>query len=574
MSKKLVRFIIAIIALITIILHPSPSFADNSEISLLDLKPYKVSSYVYMNNWAYSQPFIQMDGSILTNGMGLTTYANGGGTSYASYNLKGMGYKTFLTEISLDSNYIVGDYGKAAIGFYADDALLYEKQLDKNSGIIPVNIKLPEKITNFHIILKEMNGGKGTYKVLLSNPTFSTNGQYLNNDHELPISLLTIGASDSSSYYYTNEWSNKVFQDIKGNLVTNGIGLTTNGGSGGTTYASYNIDNTDYNRFETKLSLDASYTVGDYGRSKVGIYADDYLLYEKELTPKTAIQSVKLNIPKGTKNLRVVGKQIKGAKGTHGIIFINPLLKKTKDPVIKIPKTIAVNTVGAKASSGLYYNYYTKDWGNIIFRYSNGQIPTDGVALKTYDFSDGTAYATYNISGMGFNSIKTKLSLDSSWLTGDYGKTTAYIYADKKLLYKRNLKKKDLKRLTIRFPSNTKSVTFKIAQVKGAKGTQGVVFGNAVFTNLPVSKSLSASKIRIINNKKASDSITISSVSKNDTIRVYNSKKQLLVSGKTTSNSITLKVKQLGSKGGKVYFTRTSAGKLESNKTAVNFRGE
>ena len=87
-----------------------------------------------------------------------------------------------------------------------------------------------------------------------------------------------------------------------------------------------------FNRFETKLSLDARYSVGDYGRSKVGIYADDYLLYEKELTPKTAVQTVKLNIPKGTKNLRVVAKQIHGAKGTQGIIFINPLLKKTKDP--------------------------------------------------------------------------------------------------------------------------------------------------------------------------------------------------------------------------------------------------
>ena len=175
---------------------------------------------------------------------------------------------------------------------------------------------------------------------------------------------------------------------------------------------------------------------------------------------------------------------------------------------------------------------------------------------------------------MGFNAIKTKLSLDPIWLTGDYGKTTAYIYADKKLLYKITLTKKDIKSLTLRFPTNTKNVTFKIAQVKGAKGTQGVVFGNAVFTNLPVSSSLSASRVRITNNKKTSDVITISSVSKNDTIRIYNSKSQLLVSGKATSTSITLKVKQLGSKSGKVYITRTSTGKLESNQTAVSYRAE
>ena len=234
MFKKLVGFIIAMIALIAIILHPSHSFAEGTDISLVDLEPYDESSYVYTDEWSDDEPFTHINGSIVTKGIGLTTYSGGGGTTYASYKIKDMGFRTFSAELSLDSNYVIGDYGKSAIGFYADDVLLYEKQLNKSSGIIPVNVQLPENITNFHIILKEINGGKGTHRVVLSNPYFSTNGQYLNNDQELPLSPLTIGDSDFSSYYYMKEWYSSVFQDIKGNLVTDGFGLTSYSNSGGT----------------------------------------------------------------------------------------------------------------------------------------------------------------------------------------------------------------------------------------------------------------------------------------------------------------------------------------------------
>lgn len=479
MNKKLIGYITVIVGLVLIAItfHPTNSFAVGGDISLLDIEPADEGGGVYSVN-GDGQPFTDAEGNLVDVGIKLTS---SGGSAYTSYNIKDMEYKTFNTKISLDPEYIYGDFGKTAIGFYADDQLLYEKQLTKNSGIIPVSIKVPENITDFYIIAKQARGAKGTHDVILSDPYFSSKGSYLYNDKVKPISPTTIGSFSDDSYYKNGWSSGNVFQDVKANLVTDGFGLSTSYNDGGTAYATYNIDNMGFNRFETKLSLDAQWTVGDYGRSAVGIYADDYLLCEKELTAKTPVQTVKLNLPKGTKNLRIIGKQFKGARGTQGIVFINPLLKKTNDPIVAKSRRVSAQTVGATDYSSYYY---TKDWDTEPFRYSNGKIATEGIGLTTSGSYGGTSYAVYDITGMGFNAFQTKLSLDPIWLTGDYGKTTVYIYGDKKLLYKRTLNKKDLKNLSLRFPSKTKKVTLKIVQKRGAKGTHGVVFGNAAFTKV------------------------------------------------------------------------------------------
>lgn len=560
---------IAFLILAIFTIQPNKSFAAG-EISLTDLKAYSNSSYYYVNQWDYKSPFEDTNGNLIVSGIGLSTYSNSGGTSYGSYNIKNMSYKTFSTTLSLDSKWTTGDYGQSSIGFYADDVLLYEKQLSKNTQPINVNISLPAKVTNFHIIVKQLKGGKGTQRVILSNPIFSMNGTY-SNKFELPVSLTSIGANKYSGYY-TNAWSyNSVFQDIKGNLLTGGIGLGTNV-YGGTSYTSYNIDKMGYDLFEAKVSLDSKWIEGDFGRSAIGIYADDYLLYEKEINSKTSLQSIKLSIPKGTKNLKIVTKQIKGARGSHGIVLINPIVKKTTMKELSIPKTVSFSTVGA--TNVLNY-FYVNEWRDgTPFQYSTGQLVTDGIALASYPNSGGSAYAIYDVKNMGFNSLKTKLSLDSKYLLGDFGKSSVYIYGDNKLLYSSALSKKDLKSLTIRLPKNTNIIKILIQQTNGARGTQGVIFGNAVFTNIPVSSKLSAAQVTISNYKKKDDNITVKTITKNDLIKFYNSKGKVISSGTAKDTSLKLKVKQLGTSKGILYVTRTISGKLESDKIPVKYKAE
>ncbi|MCK1999867.1 NPCBM/NEW2 domain-containing protein [[Brevibacterium] frigoritolerans] len=563
MKIKVIGILVAFLLLASTVLPSKGVFAATQDDLLSDLEPTDTQGSYYVNDWD-NDPFTAMNGKVITKGIGLDT--NGRGTASATYKIDSEGYKTFRTTLSLESKWVTGDFGKTAVAFYSDDVKLYEKQLSKTDGVINVEIKLPAKTKNFVAVVKQLKGAKGTHGVILGNALFSKNGTYAPTP-DLSVSPATVGANDTRGSYYESDWDDEPFRDIKNNLVTNGLGLYKS--SGGTAFSTYNIDGMGLNRFETKISLDYAWTVGDFGRSSVGIYADDILLYEKEFTPKTSVQDVKLNIPKGTKNVTLKVLQIKGARGEHGVLFINPLFKKTKDRVVTAPKTIAFPTVGVIDYTGYYSE---NDWDNKPFQHSNNQIVTSGVALESN--YDGTGSATYDIVNMGFNAIKTKVSLDSKWLNGDYGSSSVYIYAGNTLLYSAALKRTDIKNLTLRIPNKTKTVKLVVKQKRGAKGKHAVIFGNAVFTNLPITSTLKMSQISIVNNKKKDDIITVKSLSKNDTIKVYNSKGQVIASGKTTGTSISLKVKQLGTSKGKVYITRLSSGKLESDKLAKDYKAE
>lgn len=543
-----------------------------AETSLVDIGADDYEGTMRYKEWDDHKPFMDANGNLVDKGIGFYSSNSYGGTAWASYNIQNMGYTNFKTGLTLDSQWLVGDYGVTAVGFYADDVLLYEKQLSKKDGLLKLNISLPKQVKNFYIVVKQVRGARGVQNVVLANPVFSGSGTY-STAGDLPVSLRTIGTFNTEGYYYPNEWSgdNPAFQNIAGDLVTDGIGFSTPGSYGGTSLAEYNIDQMGYNQFTAKVSLDSKWTKGDYGRTALGVYADDYLLYEKEFTVKTPVQSLKLTIPTGTKNLTLTVKQFKGAKGTQNLVLANPLLHKVSQTPKVVPKTVAFSTVGAIDTEGNVYNHA---WSEQPFLYQNNQFATSGLGLSTSSYYGGTAFAEYDIQNMGFNSLKTKLSLDYDCLVGDYGSSSVYIYADGKRLYSSSLKRTDLKSLTLRFPSKTKRIKVMVLQKKGAKGTQDVLFGNAVFTNLPISLKLSSGQVTVVNRKKSNDTVTVNSITKDETVRVYNSQNTLIASGKSIGNLLSLKIKQLGTRKGTLYVTRTSPGKLESDKLSVSYKAE
>lgn len=565
-NNKMIVSFIAFVFMLMMGLPSKQTFA-NSDILLTELKPSDYSGYFYTDKWDYYTNFTDVFGNIQDTGIGLYAY---NGQSFAVYNIDQMGFKSFQAKVTLDSQWLVGDYGKSAISFYADDLLLYEKQIPKNQ-VLDVNLKLPEKVKNFYIKVSQLKGAKGVQKVVIANGKFSSAGEYLNTS-ETTTSLQTIGAIDRSSYYYHDDWSNLPFQDINDNIITEGIGLYDY--NGGTGYAEYNIDQMGYNIFESKITLDSKWIQGDFGKTAVGIYADDYLLYEKQLSAKTPVQTVRLHIPKGTKNLKLVTKHLAGARGEQKVVFINPVVKRTKESLKSVNRTVSVHTVGAIDNSSYYYkNSWNSDEP---FRYVNGDLATSGIGLSTD--SGGESYAIYDIQNMGFNAFKANLSLDSKWLHGDYGTSSVFLYADNKLLYSKSLTKTSgTTNLTLRLPSTTKKFMVLVKQNGGAKGTHGVVLGNAVFAKLPVSSMLKTSQVKVENNKGKNDKVTVSSLNTGDYIKVYNSKGTLLAtSAKATKNgtSVSVSIKQLGTSSGKILVSRTSSNALESDKLTVSFKAE
>lgn len=98
-------------------------------------------------------------------------------------------------------------------------------------------------------------------------------------------------------------------------------------------------------------------------------------------------------------------------------------------------------------------------------------------------------------------------------------------------------------------------------------------------TSVKVSKAtapkIKAENVKIVNNKKKADTVTIKGLQKNDVIKVYNSKgTTIATSKKVTGTSITISINQLGSKSGKLSVSLLRPDMNISAKTSVSFTGE
>ncbi|AYE52426.1 hypothetical protein OEA_22610 [Priestia megaterium NCT-2] len=573
MKKELKYGFFSFLLIVTFVLYGGTflqTASASSDTFLSSLDPLDSGGF-YASEWDSSTPFADSSGKSTSNSIGFgKEYI---GTSYAKYQLENKNFKTFQGKITLDSKWLKGDYGKTTVAFYSDDRLLYEKALTSTTPSANLKVSLPKSIEYFYVIVRQEAGGKGPHGVIIQEGKFLNSGSYLNTPETVYDSALTVKADPKSSYYSDTEESPTGFKDINGNLITKGISFLRPYGTGGGEYATFDIKDAGYTQFETKLSLDADYIKGDYGRTIVGIYADDYLLYEKELTPKTSVQTVKTNVPKGTNQLTLVTKQLGGSKGVHGVIFIDPVFKTVGTP-ITVPYTISPMTVTGNSSS--YFQeggIYNTDESSIP-QYSNRSLATTGMIFN--QGYSGQMYASYNMSDTDVNFFKAKLSVDSRYINGDYGTSVIKIYANDQIIYSNTLTKKTgVIDLNLKLPSHLN--TFKIVtdQKAGTKGDLRVTLGNPVFQKMPASANLAAKQISVVNNYNKADTVTVKSLSKGDKVKVYNTKGQLLAtSSAAAKDSVTVSINQLGTGKGTVLVSRITGSRLESDKTSAAYGAE
>lgn len=113
-------------------------------------------------------------------------------------------------------------------------------------------------------------------------------------------------------------------------------------------------------------------------------------------------------------------------------------------------------------------------------------------------------------------------------------------------------------------------VTVKRGKLKESF-TRKVTFGKE---NVPISRTLTESKIKIANNKRKSDTIKVSGLSKGQQIIVYKSTGSKLATKTASGSSITISIKQLSKKSGYVYLARVEKGKTISQKVKVIYKAE
>ncbi|KZE64102.1 hypothetical protein AWM68_13430 [Fictibacillus phosphorivorans] len=88
--------------------------------------------------------------------------------------------------------------------------------------------------------------------------------------------------------------------------------------------------------------------------------------------------------------------------------------------------------------------------------------------------------------------------------------------------------------------------------------------------------ALVSSQVKITNNKKKNDLIYVSKLKKSDVIKVYSASTggKLLATSTSKGTSLSISLKQLGTKAGTVYMTITPAGMKESTRTAIRYSKE
>ncbi|MEC1182113.1 Ig-like domain-containing protein [Bacillus altitudinis] len=154
------------------------------------------------------------------------------------------------------------------------------------------------------------------------------------------------------------------------------------------------------------------------------------------------------------------------------------------------------------------------------------------------------------------------------------------------------IKKKDVikvystngKLLATSKPANSSSIKLYVKQV-GAKSGKVLVTRSTdkmlesgkqavSFKGEPTS-ALKGNQINIVNNKKKNDVITVSQLAKQDLVKIYNQSGKLIGQSTVSKGKVVkVTIKQLGTKGGKIYVTVTGKDMSESSKTVKSFKAE
>ncbi|MGI1799536.1 NPCBM/NEW2 domain-containing protein [Priestia sp. TRN 1309] len=277
---------------------------------------------------------------------------------------------------------------------------------------------------------------------------------------------------DSDHSFYTSYWNDEKFTDVYGKTVNDGVGLHDD-----SAYSTYNVAGKGYSSFQGKVTLDSRYANGDYGKSVVGFYADDRLLYEKPLAKSSGVVSVNVKLPKNTKGFSIVVKEKSGSKGQHFIVVQDgQFIKGGSYLSVPYSSYSSLVTIGDSRSERYNSTDSYHDLEDI-----NGNLITNGFSLDTSYNTGGLSYSTFSIEGNDYNTLETSISLDARYVNGDWGKSIVGIYADDYLLYEKEFTSKtSIQKVKVSIPKGTNHLTLLVNQINGAKGTQAVTFSQPV----------------------------------------------------------------------------------------------
>lgn len=463
--------------------------------------------------------------------------------------------------VSTNSSSLVGGYSKTQVGLAKGTYYL------EITGSYQSSYKAIVNFTKSSKFEKEFNNSIETANRITPNNTYKgiINQSYYDQD----VFKFTLDKPGNVTLYIKNQagayWSGKII-NLKGEVYES-LSSSSNSLTSGYAKAQVGLPKGTY-----YLVIDGSYySVGKQYEFKLNYTKSDY--YEKEYNDTLA----KANLLKLNQTY----------KGVIRNSYDQDVYKFT------VPESGLIS-LSIKRGSGYYWDGTIQNGSGTKFidvrtdtdKLGN-QVGTKTLKKGTYYFViKGSYYAQQVPYEFKISRQTTNLKSSQVKVTNNKGKNDTIRVAgvkkgDTVKIY--NAKSKG-KRLGSK-KATGKTVNFSIKQLSKKSGKIYVTITRSGMTESKrvtvsykgeQSDSLKASQVVITNNKGKSDKIKVSKISKGDTIKVYkaSSKGKAIVSRKATGKTVTLSVKQLSKKSGRVYVTITRSGMVESKRTAVSYRAE
>ncbi|TFD97070.1 hypothetical protein [Jeotgalibacillus sp. R-1-5s-1] len=490
--------------------------------------------------------------------------------NHIHFNVLGKAITTFNMKVSSTQNTAGTDYGKTTFSVYADDRLLVERFVPA-SGTQRVQTAIPRDTKKISVYVSHSRGANGFKTVLLEEPAFLNSGTYL------PVT--------DNVYSLTSLASNEhmPFND-EGFMNASGTPVSTKSYSikhfKARMEAVFPVSGLNVNEFEAYLSAEPIKTNERVGKKALAIYADDTLLFERQVKLGAAPEKISIKLPASTKNIRIVSVKDDGTYGVINTVLQNPIVKRNSAGYLaNFPEKHALNRQPFTTNSlTKVSNHVFSQMDPLI--YSNQTLLASGVAIGESSVSPilNNHTVTYNISGVNKNAFMANLSVDGLHAARQFGKTSVAIYADTTLLHTQRVSgTSGIIPLTLKIPagaSTLKVVTALMDATSYDKGQQ-LILGEAAFANLQTSGTIAPAQVTVQNNRNTTDYVIVKNLKKYDTIRVYDANKKLIVMApRTTSTTGTAAIAQLGKTAGTLYISVAHNQMVEGPLTKVSFKGE
>ncbi|KGP89864.1 hypothetical protein N780_09435 [Pontibacillus chungwhensis BH030062] len=464
----------------------SVQFNSSMEIGVND------SDDVYYNEWSNDHPFELANGEKSTNGIGFepSYYSNSQERMFAEYYIKEQDFTTFEATISLDKSMTSGDNGVTEAVIYADDEKIYSRTFENTSGVETVKLPVPKGTSSITLYAIQDGGNQGNHALIYDNPRLTNSLAPKKKKDQLSLTTIGTAASSDSDDSFLSSWSNLPFQRSNGSLLARGYGFDPSYYSANKDrmYSSFYIKDYSYTTLETTISIDKKWTKGDLGKTQAIIYADDEKIYSAQFKNNTSSKDVKVQIPKDTTYLYLYVVQDGGEQGTHGLIFEDPILTNEL-PLISVGDYTALTSIGSSSTS-YSDDFHMGDWDFGRPFEVDGELISHGYGFEpSYYGEDNNMYADFYIGDYTYSKLRTKISLDSKYLTGDLGTTTASILADDQVIYSEdftNNRTEDNIEVTI--PPGTQYLRLKANMNDGDGNSAGIdnhaiIFSSPILTN-------------------------------------------------------------------------------------------